>query len=87
MPSNYCPMSLTAIPSAIIESIVKGKAMEHLTAIGFPSNSYHGLRARWSCGTQLLEMINEGSNMTELRYPVDTICLNFQKTFDSVPHP
>ncbi len=31
-PGNYCPVSLTSVPCKLLESIIKGKIMEHLLA-------------------------------------------------------
>ena len=86
MPNNYRPVSLTAVPCKILEALVKDELMEHLTASDILSKDQHGFRARRSCSTQLLETINEWSQVIEQGDLIDSIYLDFQKAFDSVPH-
>ena len=86
LPKNYRPVSLTAIPCKILESIVKDEVMEHLTTGGYLSKEQHGFRAKRSCSTHLLEVINEWSQIIESGDPIDALYLYFQKAFDSVPH-
>ena len=86
LPRNYRPVSLTAIPCKILESIIKDELMKHLTAGDLLAAGQHGFRSRRSCNTQLLEVINEWSLIIEQGDPIDTLYMDFQKAFDSVPH-
>ena len=45
----------------------------------------HGFRSKRSCVTQLLEVIEEWSDILERGGNIDCIYLDFQKAFDTVP--
>ena len=67
LPKNYRPVSLTAIPCKILESIIKDKLMEHLTAGDFLTLLVAGswlplLVARGGCLGPPLEI--SGSNQS-----------------------
>ena len=53
--SNYRPVSLTSILCKTLEHIVNSSIMKHLDIHKILTDTQHGLRARRSCETQLLE--------------------------------
>ena len=85
-PANYRPISLTAIPCKILESIIRDELLGHLRRNNLLSNCQHGFRPRRSCETQLLEVLEDWSQLIETKSPVDAVYLDFSKAFDSVPH-
>ena len=83
---NYRPISLTSIPCKVLESLIKNRLMSHMEDEEHLSKHQHGFRARRSCSSQLIEVLDEWSACLESGEPVDTIYLDFKKAFDSVPH-
>ena len=85
-PSNYRPVSLTAVPCKVLESLIRDAILAHLTEQGLLSDHQHGFRPKRSCSSQLLEVLDTLTRELEGGNPVDVIYLDFQKAFDSVPH-
>ena len=79
LPSNYRPVNLT-IPCKVMESLVRDHLMDHLTSGGQLSDNQHGFRARRSCMTQLLEVLEDWTQMIEDGDPVDALYLDFRKS-------
>ena len=52
----------------------------------FFSKCQHGFRRHRSCVTQLLEVMNDLSSLTEQKLDFDILYLDFAKAFDTVPH-
>ena len=46
----------------------------------------HGFRKHRSCGTQLLKVREDVTQLTDDSYPVDVVYFDFQKAFDTVRH-
>ena len=46
----------------------------------------HGFRKDRSCVTQLIEVLDDWTEQLDNRNAIDTIYLDFQKAFDTVPH-
>ena len=86
LPSNYRPVSLTAVPCKVLESLIRDQMMAHLSEHGLISSHQHGFRPGRSCVTQLLEVLDSWTRDLDDGKPVDAIYLDFQKAFDSVPH-
>ena len=87
LPSNYRPVSLTAIPCKLFEHIISSKIWEHLNHHNIITSKQHGFRGGMSCETQLIESIHDWSQLLD-KGPgqVDVILLDFSKAFDVVPH-
>ena len=85
-PGNYRPVSLTAVPCKVLESLIRDKLLQHLTEYELISDNQHGFRPKRSCSTQLLGVLEDWSKALELHSPVDIMYLDFQKAFDAVPH-
>lgn len=85
-PGNYRPISLTSIPCKVMESLVRDELVEFLTSTGQLSRHQHGFRPRRSCSSQLLEVLEDWTNMLEQGVAVDVAYLDFRKAFDAVPH-
>ena len=85
-PENYRPVSLTAIPITVLESIIRDSLLHHFSINGILHNSQRGFLPRRSCTTQLMEVIEDWSAAMEDDDPIDVAYLDFAKAFDSVPH-
>ena len=85
-PCNYRPISLTPICCKILETLVREKITEHLTVNDMISNRQHGFVCKKSCGSNLLETVDEWTKILDSGGKVDAVFLDFAKAFDSVPH-
>ena len=85
-PSNYRPVSLTCILCKVLESFVRDAIQDHMEKLHLYSPCQHGFRKGKSCITQLLNVMNDFAHFTDNNIPFDTIYLDFQKAFDTVPH-
>ena len=85
-PSNYRPVSLTAIPSKVMESVLRDSIVAHLVETGQLNQAQHGFVEKRSCVTQLLTSLDCWTKALEESLPVDVAYLDFSKAFDSVPH-
>jgi len=84
--SNYRPVSLTSVPSKIMESIIKEKFMKFLESNNLLCRSQHGFRSGRSCLTNLLETLENWTKALDEGYGLDVVFLDYKKAFDSVPH-
>ena len=84
--SNYRPVSLTSVPSKIMESVIRDQLLEHMQSAGLLSDAQHGFIPRRSCATQLLVTLEDWTRLMENGEPVDVVYTDFKKAFDSVPH-
>ena len=86
LPASYRPVSLTAVPCKVLESIIRDALLQHFTDNGLLDGAQHGFLPARSCSTQLLETIEDWSAAIEDGDPLDVAYLDFAKAFDSVPH-
>jgi hypothetical protein len=70
----------------IMEGIIKGEIMNHLTINKLISDSQHGFILGRSCSTNLLTFQEEITKCMDDGVPVDVFYLDFAKAFDKVPH-
>ena len=85
-PASYRPISLTSIPSKVLESIIRDNLLQHMSGAGLLHGAQHGFLPKRSCISQLMEVMEDWSAAIEAGEPVDVIYLDFAKAFDSVPH-
>ena len=83
---NYRPVSLTCVPSKLLEHIVCSNIMAHLDEYKLLSDRQHAFRKGHSCETQLTTVINDWAKILDNRGQVNTFILDFEKTFDTPPH-
>lgn len=71
-----------------MERLIQDKAANHLDINGIPviSSHQHDFQKKSSCITQLLEYLNDWTDLFDNKKPTDVIYLDFSKAFDSVPH-
>lgn len=84
--SNYRPISLTSVPSKLLEHIISSNIISHLNSINFFYPLQHGFRKGLSCETQLAEFTHDLLVNMNNNYQTDVIFLDFAKAFDRVPH-
>ena len=84
--SNYRPISLTCQVCKVLESIIRDKMLDHLNKFKIIKESQHGFVKNRSCLTNLLEFLSFVSENVGQGSPIDVIYLDFQKSFDKVPH-
>ena len=71
-----------------MERLVKGRLITHLEMNNLIDDSQHGFRNKRNCLTRLLDFFAQviGTYDTDNNKAVDLVYLDFQKTFDKVPH-
>lgn len=85
-PLNYRPISLTSIPSKILEHIIYSNVATFLDANFLISPCQHGFRKGFSCESQLLVFTNDLHANFNSHLQTDAIFLDFSKAFDKVPY-
>ena len=85
-PASYRPVSLTATPSKVLESIVRDHLLNHFSSAGMFHDAQHGFLPGRSCSSQLIEAMEDWSAAVEDGDPLDVAYLDFAKAFDPVPH-
>ena len=84
--SNYRPVSLTSQVCKIFESCIKDAVVNHLEENNLLRLSQHGFMKKRSCLSNLLEFLENITDLIDKGLPVDVAYLDFQKAFDKVPH-
>ena len=85
-PTNYRPVSLTAVVSKMLEHIVVAQIMDHLDHHQIIHENQHGFRSRRSCESQLLLTTDDIVRSMNQSHQVDMAILDFAKAFDKVSH-
>ncbi len=84
--SNYRPVSLTSVICKLMESVLRDEIITHMNVNNFFTKHQHGFLGGRSTVTQLLETLEEWTNLLEKHDSIDVLYCDFQKAFDSVPH-
>ena len=87
-PGNYRPISLTSVVWKTMERLVKERLITHLEMNNLIGDSQHAFWNKRSCQTSLLNFYAQviDTYETDINKAVDLVYLDFQKTFDKVPH-
>ena len=83
---NYRPISLTSVVCKVMERFIRDAVREHLLSNELICPDQHGFLPGRSTSTQLLECLEEWSDILEQGSTVDVLYLDFRKAFDAVPH-
>ena len=83
---NYRSVSLTCVPSKLLEHIVCSNIMAHLDEYKLLSDRQHAYRKRYSYETQLTMVINDWAKILDNGGQVDIFILEFEKAVDTPPH-
>jgi ribonuclease P/MRP protein subunit RPP40 len=85
-PGNYRPISLTCHFCKLLERIIKDQMINYLEGKNLLRETQHGFRKGKSCLTNLLEFIEDVTNIVDKGGEADVLYLDFQKAFDKVAH-
>ena len=77
---NYRLVSLTCVPSKLLEHIVCSNIMAHLDEHRLLSGKQHAFRKWHSCETQLITVIDDWAKILDNQGQVDTFILDFEKS-------
>ena len=83
---NYRPISLTSIVCKTMEKFIRDIILDHMEKHKLFTIHQHGFRKGRSCVTQLIEVLDDWTEQLDNKNAIDTIYLDFQKAFDTVPH-
>jgi hypothetical protein len=86
-PSNYRPISLTSIFSKVFESIIKRALLRFLNSSSQISVHQHGFLTKHSTTTNLLESLNDWTQLLDNSSVVKIVYSDFAKAFDVVSLP
>lgn len=85
--ANYRPISLTSVSCRVMERVLKGFLLDHLSKNNIITASQHGFMAKKSTETQLLECINDWTSSLDSQENTDVFYMDIAKAFDVVSHP
>ena len=85
-PGNYRPVSLTVIACKLMEKLIRDEVVDHMTKHKLFTDAQYGFRSGRSCALQLLEVLEEWTELIDEGIPIDCVYLDYKKAFDSVPH-
>ena len=85
-PTNYRPISLTAVVCKVMESLIKDRIVDYVENNRLMTKHQHGFVKHRSCLTNLLETFEAWTEALNEGYGVDVIYLDYRKAFDSVSH-
>jgi len=86
-PANYRPIALTCTACKILESIIASDLLNFLHSHQLINKHQHGFLKKHSTLTNLLESVNDWSLSLSRHNSVAIAYIDFQRAFDSVPHP
>ncbi|NXT11799.1 PO11 protein, partial [Prunella fulvescens] len=85
-PGNYRPVSLTSVPSKVIEQFILSLITQNLQDSQDIRPSQHEFRRGRSCLTNLVSFYDQVTHLVDVGKAVDVVYLNFSKAFDTVSH-
>jgi Reverse transcriptase (RNA-dependent DNA polymerase) len=84
--SNNRPISLTSVPSKILERIISHKIVEHLNVNNILDPAQHGFCTGRSTRTNLLKCVNDWTLCLQSGHGTTVIYIDFSKATDAVLH-
>ncbi len=79
-------LSLTSVCSKILEHIVHSSVCQFLEENHILTYRQHGFCRGYSCGTQLVSVVNDRATSLNSSVRTDVAIFDFSKAFYSVPH-
>ncbi len=86
LPGNYRPISLTAVACKVMESILRDRIVEHMSANNLFSSKQFGFISGRSTVLQLLYVLDLWTDILDNGGSLDVIYCDYMKAFDKVPH-
>ena len=83
---NYRPISLTCVPSKVMERVIAQQIFDHLNRNNVLHHAQHGFRKGRSTVTNLLKSVNDWTISIEYKHLVTITYVDFSKAFDCVSH-
>ena len=83
---NYRPVSLTCTMCKILEGCIRDHIVEHMRVNNIFSKQQFGFIKGRSTVLQLLNVMDSWTMALDNGFSIDSICLDFMKAFDTVPH-
>ena len=80
------PISLTCVPSKILERIIANRILDHLYFNNILCEAQHGFVRRRSTCTNLLESLDDWTMCIQTRQQVTIVYIDFSKAFDVLSH-
>jgi len=80
------PISLTCVPSKIMERVIACQMYGHFKAHGILHRAQHGFRSGRSTSTNLLKSFNDWILSIDYKHSVTVAYVDFSEAFDSVSH-
>ncbi|RMC18977.1 hypothetical protein DUI87_03576 [Hirundo rustica rustica] len=85
-PGNYGPVSLTSVPSKVMEQFILSVITQHLQDNRGYRPSQHEFRRGRSCLTNLISFNDQLTCLVDAGRALDVVCLDLSKAFDTVSH-
>ena len=85
-PSNYRPVSLTAVVCKLMETLARDALVRHMKENHLLCQVQHGFVTGRSTTTQLLATLEDWTRVLDESGCIDTIYMDFMKAFDTVAH-
>jgi len=82
---NYRPISLTCVPSKVMERVIAQQISDHLMSNNILHHAQHGF-CKGRSTTNLLESLNDWTLSIQYKHSVKTAYVDFSKAFDTVSH-
>jgi len=85
-PGNCRPVSLTSVPSKVMEQFILSAIIRHVNDNQGFRPSQHGFVKGGSCLTNLISFCGHVTRLVDEGKSVDVVYPDFSKPFDTVPH-